>query len=57
MLLPLVQKYKDLVHVHLYHTPDLRGLVRRYLPERINETVGLNHMKIYLADDDFVISG
>ncbi|KAL4239796.1 CDP-diacylglycerol--glycerol-3-phosphate 3-phosphatidyltransferase [Mactra antiquata] len=57
MLLPLLEKYGDRVHVYLYHTPDLRGLLKRFLPERFNEIVGLNHMKIYLADDDFIISG
>ncbi|WAQ95607.1 PGPS1-like protein, partial [Mya arenaria] len=42
MLLPLIENYRDSV---------------QYLPERINEAIGLNHMKIYLTDDDFIISG
>lgn len=57
MLLPLLEKYRDKVQVYLYHTPDLRGFWKKILPERFNEIVGLNHMKIYLADDDFIISG
>ena len=57
MLTPLLKEYKDFVSVHLYHTPDLRGLLKRMLNGRISEVVGLNHMKIYLFDDSFVISG
>ncbi|XP_060583180.1 CDP-diacylglycerol--glycerol-3-phosphate 3-phosphatidyltransferase, mitochondrial-like [Ruditapes philippinarum] len=57
MLLPLLEKYGDKVQVYLYHTPDLRGFWKKFLPERMNEIVGLNHMKIYLADNDFIISG
>ncbi len=43
--------------VALYHSHKLRGLLRRLLPERINETVGLQHIKVYVFDDDVVISG
>ncbi|XP_053393399.1 CDP-diacylglycerol--glycerol-3-phosphate 3-phosphatidyltransferase, mitochondrial-like isoform X2 [Mercenaria mercenaria] len=57
MLLPLLEKYRGKVQVYLYHTPDLRGIWKKILPERFNEIVGLNHMKIYLADDNFIISG
>ena len=57
MLLPLVQQYGSRVQVYLYHTPDLRGWLKKLVPERFDETVGLTHMKIYLVDDDFIISG
>jgi CDP-diacylglycerol--glycerol-3-phosphate 3-phosphatidyltransferase len=57
ILTPLLKEYKDFVSVHLYHTPDLRGILRRVLSGRMSEVVGLNHMKIYLFDDSFVISG
>ena len=57
MLLPLVQSFKEQCSVHLYHTPALRGLLRAILPERFNEVVGLQHMKIYLFDDTLLISG
>jgi len=57
MLLPLLEKYSDHVGVYLYHTPDLRGVLKSYMPERFNEVIGLTHMKVYLVDDDFIISG
>lgn len=43
--------------VSLFHTPELRGLVRRLLPQRWNEIVGLQHMKLYIFDDALLISG
>ncbi|ODM92515.1 CDP-diacylglycerol--glycerol-3-phosphate 3-phosphatidyltransferase, mitochondrial [Orchesella cincta] len=56
MLQPLLQQ-SDACHVFLYHTPTLRGLVKRWLPPRWNEIIGLQHMKIYLFDDSVLISG
>lgn len=41
----------------LYHTPSLRGVIKAVVPERFNEVMGLQHMKIYLFDDDVLISG
>lgn len=43
--------------VYLFHTPHLRGLLKRFLPERTNEIVGLQHMKLYIFDDNVLISG
>ncbi|XP_065349381.1 CDP-diacylglycerol--glycerol-3-phosphate 3-phosphatidyltransferase, mitochondrial isoform X2 [Cloeon dipterum] len=54
LLLPLRAKGGQ---VALYHTPELRGLVRMLLPQRWNEVVGLQHMKIYLFDDSVIVSG
>nr|XP_032800746.1 CDP-diacylglycerol--glycerol-3-phosphate 3-phosphatidyltransferase, mitochondrial [Petromyzon marinus] len=45
------------VRVSLYHTPALRGLARLLLPEKLNETVGLQHMKLYVSDDTVIVSG
>lgn len=45
------------VLVSLYHTPNLRGITRRIVPARWNELIGLQHMKIYVADETVVISG
>ncbi|KAL4239946.1 CDP-diacylglycerol--glycerol-3-phosphate 3-phosphatidyltransferase [Mactra antiquata] len=56
-LLPLLNKYKDRVNVYLYHTPHINGVWRYILPERVNEMIGLNHIKIYLVDDDFILCG
>lgn len=41
----------------LYHTPKLRGLKKRVMPDRWNELIGLQHMKIYVADQTVIISG
>lgn len=41
----------------LYHTPKLRGLKKRVMPGRWNELIGLQHMKIYVADQTVIISG
>lgn len=57
MLLPLVQSHHDCCTVHLYHTPALRGLLKAILPERFNEVIGLQHMKVYIFDDALLISG
>lgn len=45
------------VLVSLYHTPKLRGLTKRMIPPRWNELVGLQHMKVYVADHTVIISG
>uniref|UniRef100_A0A0V0J7F2 CDP-diacylglycerol--glycerol-3-phosphate 3-phosphatidyltransferase n=1 Tax=Schistocephalus solidus TaxID=70667 RepID=A0A0V0J7F2_SCHSO len=45
------------VTVSLYHSHKLRGWVRRLLPERVNETVGLQHIKAYVFDDTVIIGG
>jgi len=57
MLLPLVQSQDDRCSVHFYHTPALRGFLKSVLPERWNEIIGLQHMKIYIFDDTLLISG
>lgn len=57
MVQELVHSYGEDFKLHLYHTPNLRGLLRRIGPERFNEVMGLQHMKIYIFDDDFILSG
>lgn len=56
LLQKLVDESKN-VFVSLYHTPNLRGLTKRVIPARWNELVGLQHMKIYVADHTVIISG
>lgn len=46
-----------MVQVSLYHTPDLSGYLKQYLPPKLDETVGVQHMKVYLFDDSLVMSG
>ena len=43
--------------VSLFHSPELRGVRKRWLPEKWNELVGLQHIKAYVFDDDVIISG
>lgn len=57
MLLPLLRRFGSRVRVSLYHTPDLRGLLRLLVPQRFNETIGVQHIKVYLFDDSVIISG
>uniref|UniRef100_A0A8C2GXZ9 CDP-diacylglycerol--glycerol-3-phosphate 3-phosphatidyltransferase n=1 Tax=Cyprinus carpio TaxID=7962 RepID=A0A8C2GXZ9_CYPCA len=57
MLLPLLQRFPAQMRVSLYHTPDLRGLLRLLVPERFNETIGVQHIKAYLFDNSLIISG
>jgi CDP-diacylglycerol---glycerol-3-phosphate 3-phosphatidyltransferase len=41
----------------MYHTPNLTGLRKKYIPKRINEGWGLQHMKLYGMDDEIILSG
>ncbi|KAJ3087086.1 CDP-diacylglycerol--glycerol-3-phosphate 3-phosphatidyltransferase [Quaeritorhiza haematococci] len=57
LLQPLIDQFPTRVRVHLYHTPQLRGLVKQLCPPRFNEGFGLQHMKIYAFDDSVILSG
>jgi len=41
----------------MYHTPDLAGLLKKALPSRFNESIGLMHIKAFVFDDDIILSG
>ncbi|KAK9906499.1 hypothetical protein WJX75_002957 [Coccomyxa subellipsoidea] len=43
--------------IRLFHTPALRGMLKRLLPPRVSEVVGVCHLKAYIFDDDIMISG
>jgi CDP-diacylglycerol---glycerol-3-phosphate 3-phosphatidyltransferase len=45
------------VDIRLYHTPNLTGVRKAAIPKRINEGWGLQHMKLYGADDELIMSG
>ena len=53
----LTKEFPSQMNFYLYHTPQLRGYRKRFIPERANETIGVLHMKIYIADDTLIISG
>lgn len=57
LLSSLVQSFPDRVQVSLYHTPDLTGVLKKTLPQRFNEGIGLMHLKIYGFDDSVMLSG
>ncbi|EPY52855.1 CDP-diacylglycerol-glycerol-3-phosphate3-phosphatidyltransferase [Schizosaccharomyces cryophilus OY26] len=57
LLTKLREEFPERCEIKLYHTPNLRGLKKRLVPKRFNEGWGLQHMKIYGADDSLIISG
>ncbi|KAK5082975.1 CDP-diacylglycerol--glycerol-3-phosphate 3-phosphatidyltransferase [Lithohypha guttulata] len=57
LLVPLVAEFGDRVKVRMYHTPNLNGWKKEYMPKRINEGWGLQHMKLYGFDDEIMLSG
>ncbi|KAG6107379.1 hypothetical protein E4U14_004179 [Claviceps sp. LM454 group G7] len=58
LLVPLVSEFgSDRVEIRMYHTPNLTGLRKKYIPKRINEGWGLQHMKLYGVDDEIIMSG
>ncbi|ORY07101.1 mitochondrial CDP-diacylglycerol--glycerol-3-phosphate 3-phosphatidyltransferase [Basidiobolus meristosporus CBS 931.73] len=57
MLLPLVKEFPGRVEVGLYHTPKLNGLLKKILPARFNEGIGVMHLKAYIFDDEVILSG
>lgn len=58
LMTPLISEFgPDRVEVRMYHTPNLTGLRKKYIPKRINEGWGLQHMKLYGVDDEIIMSG
>lgn len=57
LLLPLVQDYPNQIQVSLYHTPDLNGILKKTIPQRFNESIGLMHLKVYGFDNSVMLSG
>lgn len=35
----------------------MMGVLKKFLPERVNEIIGLQHMKFFIFDDSIIISG
>ncbi|XP_014553894.1 hypothetical protein COCVIDRAFT_106381 [Bipolaris victoriae FI3] len=58
LLAPLISEFgAERVQIRMYHTPNLTGLRKKYIPKRINEGWGLQHMKLYGIDDEIIMSG
>ncbi|KAJ3985472.1 hypothetical protein F5890DRAFT_1459342 [Lentinula detonsa] len=57
VLLPLLRAFPDRVHVSLFRSPSLRGIMAKVVPPRYNEGWGTWHAKVYGVDDHLIISG
>ncbi|KAG6454486.1 hypothetical protein O3G_MSEX008740 [Manduca sexta] len=57
LLKELINSASEQCRVSLYQTPRLQGVWSKVLPSRYNELVGLQHMKLYIADDSVLLSG
>jgi len=57
ILAQLKTKASERCRVSFYLTPYLKGWWGRMVPRKWNETVGLQHCKVYVFDDSLVISG
>ncbi|TFK36676.1 hypothetical protein BDQ12DRAFT_236985 [Crucibulum laeve] len=57
ILLPLLKEYPTRVHVSMFRSPSLRGLLAKLVPPRFNEGWGTWHAKVYGVDDEIMISG
>lgn len=57
LLATLCKDYGDRVDIRCYKAPDSFKWKNKFLPKRINEGIGLQHMKIYGFDDEVVLSG
>ncbi|KAK0550934.1 CDP-diacylglycerol--glycerol-3-phosphate 3-phosphatidyltransferase [Tilletia horrida] len=54
----LARDFPDQVDARLHLTPRVTStLMRKLLPKRFGEGLGLQHMKLYLADNSLIISG
>ncbi|RVE44096.1 hypothetical protein evm_011262 [Chilo suppressalis] len=57
VLQDFVNDVPDQCNITLFQTPRLHGSWSKVLPARYNEIVGLQHMKLYIADDSVLLSG
>ena len=57
MLMPLIEnKHENCCNIFLYHTPKLQGILKTLIPDRFNELIGLQHMKLYIFDDTLIMT-
>ncbi|KAL8764184.1 MAG: hypothetical protein Q9184_000153 [Pyrenodesmia sp. 2 TL-2023] len=57
LLASFLTSFPGRVEIRMYHTPNLTGLRKRFIPKRINEGWGLQHIKLYGVDDEVILSG
>ncbi|XP_054288927.1 CDP-diacylglycerol--glycerol-3-phosphate 3-phosphatidyltransferase, mitochondrial-like [Macrosteles quadrilineatus] len=56
MLLPLLRKHSH-CQVSLFQTPDLHWFWSKICPPKVNELIGIQHIKLYVFDDNVLITG
>ncbi|KDN50973.1 hypothetical protein RSAG8_00602, partial [Rhizoctonia solani AG-8 WAC10335] len=57
LLLPLINAYPNRVQVKMFRSPKLSGPLRYLVPRRFDEGWGTWHAKVYLVDDEILLSG
>jgi len=57
LLFPLVKSHPDRVVAYFYQTPLLTPLLQKWLPSRFQEVVGVQHLKVFIGDEDIILSG
>ncbi|KAJ2945992.1 hypothetical protein O0L34_g4910 [Tuta absoluta] len=57
LLQEFIDDMPDQCSLSMYQTPRLQGSWSKVLPSRYNELIGLQHMKLYIADDSVLLSG
>lgn len=50
-------KYCNNVHINLFHNPLLGAFLYHILPYRVNEAIGVMHMKAFICDNNIILSG
>jgi len=57
LLMKLKSSANSRSQIYFYHTPYLRGYIKKMLPSKWNEIIGLQHCKVYIFDNSLIISG
>lgn len=57
LLLPLLEEFPTRIHISMFRSPSLRGIMAKIVPPRFNEGWGTWHAKIYGSDNEIIISG
>jgi CDP-diacylglycerol--glycerol-3-phosphate 3-phosphatidyltransferase len=55
--MPIKLKFPQRVDIALYRTPDMGRLLGRIAPSRWNETIGVQHTKVALFDNQLILTG
>ncbi|KAF8607588.1 hypothetical protein BDV93DRAFT_435284 [Ceratobasidium sp. AG-I] len=56
-LLPVLEAYPERVHINMFRSPKLHGIIRHLVPRRFDEGWGTWHAKVYLVDNEVLLSG